>query len=74
MASDSASSSSTLVRLVTAALAFLDSDAAFGSSDDRTRWAKERLRRVVEDVVVADHEDGGDPPQLRVIRGSRAET
>jgi hypothetical protein len=74
MASDSASSSSTLLRLVTAALAFLDSDAAFGSSDDRTLWAKARLRRVVEDRVVADHEDGGDPPQEQVVQGSRAQT
>jgi hypothetical protein len=55
------------LRLVTAALAFLDSDAAFGPVDRRTEAAKGRLRALVEELVIPDAL--GDVPQLRVLHG-----
>ena len=68
MNSETPTSRAAWLRLMTAALAFLDSDAAFGPADRRTQAAKARLRTVVQDLVVPD--PLGDMPQLRVLHGS----
>lgn len=73
MANDIASCQATVLRLTTAALALLDTDAAFGSDDPRTRWAKDRLRSVVDELLAEDRSDAGLPPQLQVLHGG-AET
>ena len=71
MATTTPSSSAVSLRLITAALAFLDGDAAFGGQDSRTLEAKTRLREMVDSLVVCDAE--GDPPQLHVVHGRASE-
>jgi hypothetical protein len=70
MATDTSSQRASVLALVTAAIAFLDSDGAFGPADPRTVGAKARLRAAVDDLVVSAPD--GDPLPLRVIQGALA--
>ena len=67
MTTDTPASRAAALRLITAALAFLDSDAAFGPLDHRTEAAKARLRVLVKELEVPDAL--GDVPELRLLHG-----
>jgi hypothetical protein len=67
MAKDVQPPDARIVSLVTAVIAFLDTDAAFGPGDQRTIRAKSQLRTAVERL--GDAERSSDPPRLRVIHG-----
>ena len=58
-----------LLQLVTATVAFLDTEAAFGWNDERTRQAQQRLRNA---TLAVTERNTADPPQLRVLPGGQA--
>ncbi len=69
MTSDVLLPATRVLPLIAAAIAFLDTDAAFGSSDRRTLRAKSLLRTAVEGL--GELERSRDPPRLHVIQGCR---
>jgi len=55
--------------VVSASMAFLDSDGAFGAASDRTRVAKLRLAAAVEDFCAYQDDLGrGTAPLIRRIK------
>lgn len=67
MADDAAPPVEPTLSLITAAIAFLDTEAAFGSQHERTLKAKAGLRTALEGVIAPEH--AHDLPDLRVIPG-----
>lgn len=67
MADDSVFLAERVLPLITAAIAYLDSDAAFGPEHERSVRAKEALRGAVDSLIALDR--AANQPRLRVIRG-----
>jgi hypothetical protein len=65
MAGDALPPATRILPLIAAAIAFLDTDAAFGPGDQRTLRAKAELRGAADRLS----EMQPDPPRLHVIYG-----
>ena len=69
MANDTSLPAGSILPLITAVIAFLDTEGAFGPSDPRTIRARAQLHTAVEKLT--DAAQSWEPPRLHVLQGRR---